>query len=113
MLLNVTNCNLIQYFFPVDPDWHLIIGGFYWQGSGDPFISSVELYNWRSGKQCKLPDFPIPVCCGAAAVLDGTPAYCGGYSESVSQRGCYRFEKNDSTWTPVSWLLTFYKMPTK
>jgi hypothetical protein len=73
----------------------LIIGGYY-------YTSSVELYNWKTGKQCKLPDFPIPVCCGAAAVMGGTPAYCGGESTGwITQGGCYKFEKTNMTWKPV------------
>jgi hypothetical protein len=55
----------------------LIIGGIA-NGSDYPFIQSVELYNWRTKKQCQLPDFPIPICCGTAVVVGETPAYCGG-----------------------------------
>jgi hypothetical protein len=85
----------------------LIIGGVTYSNEF-PFIQSVELYNWRTGKQCQLPDFPMMICCGTAAVMGGTPAYCGGGGggiygglEARTQFGCYKFEKNSNTWTMV------------
>ena len=43
---NVTdNCNI-----GLDPEWHMIIGGIKYPSE----LSSVELYNWKTGEKCQL-----------------------------------------------------------
>ena len=54
------------------------------------------------GKQCQVMDLPLPLCCAAAEVLEGTPAFCGGLSSrGGSQQDCYKFDKTNITWPKV------------
>ena len=76
--------------------WHLIVGG---DGSSQK-LSSVELYNWKTGEQCQLEDLPHPNAGHTATVLDGTPAFCGGTSPDVEKR-CYKFDKTTLSWIQV------------
>ena len=45
---------------------------------GGDRVKSVELYNWKTGKQCYYGEIPFEVATFAATVLDGVPVYCGG-----------------------------------
>jgi hypothetical protein len=63
-------------------------------------LSSVELYNWKTGEQCQLEDLPHPNAGHTATVLDGTPAFCGGTSPDVEKR-CYKFDKTTLSWIQV------------
>jgi len=72
----------------------LIIGGY--TGSS---ISSVELYNWKTGEQCQLKDLPEPVSCQSGTVMEGTPIFCGNYRNTHDK--CYSFNKTSKTWSQV------------
>jgi hypothetical protein len=48
-----------------------------------------------------LEDLPYAVAAHTGTVLEGTPAFCGGFSTSVEER-CYKFDKTNSSWVQVS-----------
>ena len=80
-----------------ESDWHMIIGG-----KNNEDLSSVELFNWRTGEQCPLKDIPIRVRIHAGTVFQGVPIICGGFSSEESVSNCYKFSIRDKTWLPVS-----------
>ena len=80
----------------------MIIGG---KNSQD--LSSVELFNWRTGEQCPLKDIPIRVRIHAGTVFEGVPIICGGFSSEESIANCYKYSIQDKSWSPVS---TFFSM---
>ncbi len=61
-------------------------------------LNSVELYNWRTGQQCQLPNLTYPIDGQVAVVMNGTPAYCGGYNSLQ----CFKLDKVTRTWIKVS-----------
>jgi hypothetical protein len=88
-------------------------------------LNSVELYNWRTGQQCQLPNLTYPIdgqvavkaqpnlgngmirhtnsiinymTVKVAVVMNGTPAYCGGYNSLQ----CFKLDKVTRTWIKVS-----------
>ena len=79
-----------------DSAWHLIIGG--WRSESGS-ISSVELYNWKTGEQCRLKDLPEPVSCQSGTVMEGTPIICGNFEGS--QDKCYSLNNTSNTWIKV------------
>ena len=82
-----------------DPPWHLIVGGYSYLTTS---LKSVELYNWKTGEQCELPDLPYEISYHTGVTFEGTPAFCGGgYSQTADERRCYKFEKSSLTWTQV------------
>jgi hypothetical protein len=52
-IFSLTNIILYYYFL----DWHLIIGGY----RNVEYLAEVELFNWKSKKQCSLKDLPDAV----------------------------------------------------
>jgi hypothetical protein len=64
-------------------------------------LTSVELFNWKTGQQCYLLDLPKGVRIHSGLVFDGSIIYCGGYSLEVPQKNCYRFKSEEKTWEPV------------
>jgi hypothetical protein len=65
-------------------------------------LSTVELFNWRTGQQCPLKDIPIKVRIHAGTVFRGIPMICGGFSSEVSIANCYNYSIQDKIWLPVS-----------
>ena len=51
-------------------------------------VKSVELYNWKTEKQCYYGEIPFEVATFAATVLDGVPIYCGGGDIYTSYLSC-------------------------
>jgi hypothetical protein len=95
---------VFKYFFAVNIEsgWHLIFGG-YTPSTG--VLDSVELYNWKTSKQCNLLSLPSKVYGQSAVVMDGTPVFCGGQNDIFEAAlQCYKLEKNTKNWTPVSCL---------
>lgn len=66
-------------------------------GAGSP--NTAELYNWRTCKQCQLPDLPVGVYGHVAASLDGVPVFC---EAGANRRSCYKMDKSTKKWLPVS-----------
>ena len=101
--LNIYNiANLIS-----DPDWHLIFGGLTIESdpSGYP-TDSVELYNWKNGEQCQLPNLNYLIHSQVSVVLNGTPAFCGGQSNQEMIQ-CWMLDKVTKAWMQVSCII-FY-----
>jgi hypothetical protein len=73
-----------------ESDWHMIIGG-----KNNEDLSSVELFNWRTGQQCWLKDIPIKVRIHAGTVFEGIPIICGGFSSEESIANCYKYSIQD------------------
>jgi hypothetical protein len=71
---------------------------------GDGLITSIELFNWQSGKQCKLGDLPYGVGGHSGIIMNGTVAFCGGNSEdhTDAESRCYKFNKATTSWTQAS-----------
>ncbi len=80
-------------------DYHLIFGGYF---SDYSYLDAAELYDWKTGQQCKLPPLPLGVASSSAIAMDGTLAYCGGDSDYWEVLHCYKLEKNTRTWVQVS-----------
>jgi hypothetical protein len=89
-----------------DHDWYLIFGGlnFELDPSAGSTIDSVELYNWRNGQQCQLPNLKDSIYGPISVVFDGTPAYCGGHSNQELFK-CWMLDKVTKTWVQVSRLI--------
>jgi hypothetical protein len=81
----------------VDPDWHLIFGGF-----SSSFLNTVELYNWKTGMHCSLPFLPYGVFQQVSIVMEGTPVFCGGQSNAGTVLHCFKLEKQAKNWMQVS-----------
>ncbi len=64
-------------------------------------LNSVELYNWRTGQQCQLPNLTNPIAGQVSIVMNGTPAYCGGGTDTGSLQ-CFNLDKVTRTWVQVS-----------
>jgi hypothetical protein len=64
--------------------------------------ASVELYNWETSVQCRLPDLPQGFAKLAGAVLDGVPIVCG------SNKNCFEFSSKVKNWLRVSIQWYFY-----
>ena len=86
--------------------WHMIIGGYKEiPVPTQETLKSVELYNWKTGEQCRLGDFPKPIRGHSGTVWNGEPHICSGTStldSGLTQKGCYRLDKNDLQWKSVS-----------
>jgi hypothetical protein len=77
------------------------LGGF--SETSGSYLQSVELYNWRTGQQCQLPNLPSPVYASVAVSMNGTLAYCGGDKGSGNLvQQCFRLDKTTNTWVQVS-----------
>ena len=62
-------------------------------------VKTVELYNWQTGKQCKISDIPTDVLWKInGVVLEGYPAYCG----TVDDKRCFKYDKTEKKWMEVS-----------
>lgn len=61
--------------------------------SGNEALSSVELFNWVNGTQCRLADLPETMVKPVGAVLDGVPFVCG--------TNCYQYSKTKKNWLKV------------
>ena len=81
-----------------ESDWHMIIGG----KNKDEELSLVELFNWRTGKQCPLKDIPKRVRIHAGTVFQGIPIICGGLSGEKAVANCYKYSIEEKDWLPVS-----------
>ena len=46
-------CFIKPECFLEDSDWHMIIGG--WNDDSMDGLTSVELFNWKTGEQCEMP----------------------------------------------------------
>ncbi len=92
-----------------DPDWHLIFGGFSYDLdlTADIPVDSVELYNWKNGQQCQLPNLNYPVYAQPSVVMNGTPAYCGGLSNQELVQ-CWIFDKVTKTWMQMSCCIDYF-----
>jgi hypothetical protein len=62
--------------------------------SGDAPLSSVELFNWATNKQCQLAALPEVMVKPVGAVLDGVPIVCG--------TNCYKYSSDKKNWLKVS-----------
>ena len=85
----------------------MIIGG---NGVGHTYLKSVELYNWKTGKQCPLKDLPYQLSAHTSTVMDGVPVFCGGEGGEVGlapQSRCFKLNQTDKSWTQVSYLIIF------
>ena len=78
--------------------WHLICTG---QDASNA-ISSCELFNWKTGEQCQLPDFPQPSHAATGIIFDGIPCICGGFNGVGFSKLCFKFDKLTRTWIRVS-----------
>jgi hypothetical protein len=88
--------------FHVDPDWHLIFGGL-----STTLLNTVELYNWKTGLHCLLPSLPYEVFQQVSIVMEGTPVFCGGQSNTaVFVFHCFKLVKQTQTWVQVSLFFT-------
>ena len=65
-------------------------------------LNSVELYNWRTGQQCQLPNLTNPVASQVSVVMNGTAAYCGGSNAAGRSLQCFKLDKATKTWMQVS-----------
>ena len=96
--LNNKTKQKFNFFLEEEPEWHLIIGG-----KNVTDLSSVELFNWKTGHQCFLQDLPKGVRIHAGLVFDGEIIYCGGYSLEVPQKSCFHFKKDEKNWDQVAY----------
>ena len=80
-----------------DNEWLVLLGGINEVG----FLSSVELFNWKTGEQCHLLDLPHAVYGHVGAVLEGVPVFCGGDNGFIQYK-CFKFNLTDMTWNRVS-----------
>jgi hypothetical protein len=94
-----------MFFCTVGPEWQLIFGGYV-----SNYTQTVELFNWKTFQQCQLPDLPFAVQHQVASVLEGTPVFCGGSTNSGSSLLCYKLDKTNDTWVQVSVFLWKYKV---
>ncbi len=80
-------------------EWHLIIGGH----RNKDFLSEVELFNWKTQKQCFLKDLPFAVGGHSGAVLNEIPIFCGGQKRNniLFSKDCYKYNKESKNWTQV------------
>ena len=62
---------------------------------------TVELYNWKTGEQCQLRSLHGGAAAHTGVVMDGRPAYCGGYSTETENR-CYEFDIATTKWIEVT-----------
>ncbi len=83
----------------VDKAWQLVFGGL--SDFSGSVLNSVELYNWRTGQQCQLPNLTYPIAGQVSIVMNGTPAYCGGTTDANSLQ-CFNLDKVTRTWIKVS-----------
>jgi len=77
--------------------WHLICGG---QGLSGA-LSQCELFNWQTGKQCQLPDFPYPAVAASGIVFEGDPCICGGFTGMTLEKQCHRLDRDTRKWISV------------
>ena len=82
----------------VKDSWHIIFGGE--NMMKDVIMSTVELYNWRTGEQCQLKDLPFQVTAHSGIVMDDLPVFCGGNSPPVGNQ-CFKLNKADQSWIKV------------
>ena len=96
MVPTTYKCNIFE---PIEPYWHMILGGF----NGSALLDTVEMFNWKTHQQCYLKArLPITVSEHSGTVLDGKPVFCGGFGPDNSrQKGCYKYEKDNKTWINV------------
>ena len=80
-----------------EPEWHMIIGG---KNVDD--LSSVELFNWKTGEQCQMEDLPNGIRIHAATVFDGVPLICGGFSAEKLIESCFKYSSLQQEWIQVS-----------
>ena len=64
-------------------------------------LSTVELFNWKTGEQCFLQHLPYKVAGHSGIIMDGVPVYCGGYSTEIEAR-CFMLNKTSQVWVQVS-----------
>ena len=76
----------------------MLVGG----RSGDVDQATAELFNWVTGKQCRLPDLPEVMVKPIGGILDGVPIVCG--------TRCYKFSvaKNNWQWVKLKMDLPKY-----
>ena len=79
-----------------EPEWHMIIGG-----KNVEDLSSVELFNWKTGEQCPMEDLPYGIRIHAANVFDGVPLICGGFSAEKLIESCFKYSNVQQEWTQV------------
>jgi hypothetical protein len=81
----------------------MIVGG-YKKFPDKETLTSVELFNWKTGEQCYLDEFPHPVRGHSGAVINGDPHICGGTFNETTQpiKLCYKHNKESLEWEPVS-----------
>ncbi len=67
------------------------------------YLAEVELFNWKTQKQCRLENLPYPVGGHTGVVLNGIPIYCGGQknNQTLYSKNCYKFNMEDKDWTEV------------
>ena len=63
-------------------------------------LSSVELFNWRTGQQCRLSSLPQARAASCGAVWNGIPFICGGDSYYQQPFYCLMFKNN--TWQQMT-----------
>ena len=79
---------------------HLIFGGV---SHGIGILTSVELYNWKTGEQCRMADLPVPITGPSATVLNGNPVFCGGITTGAynGTTHCFSLNKELAVWESV------------
>jgi hypothetical protein len=56
----------------------------------------VELFNWKTGEQCKYPELDDEITDISGTVFGDVPVYCGG--DAIN---CFKFVKETKTWEKV------------
>ena len=79
--------------------WHIICAGV---NKADT-LSSCELFNWETGEQCLLPDYPQPAHAATGIIFDGIPCICGGFNGVGASKQCFKLDKRTRTWIRVSY----------
>lgn len=91
-----------SFAYSQDSDWHMIIGG--WNDDSMDGLTSVELFNWKTGEQCEMPlGLDNKLSAHVGAVISGTPIICGGFSDLQPQEDCYEY--SSGSWSRTSSLI--------
>ena len=64
-------------------------------------LSSVELFNWKTGEQCPMEDLPQGMRIHAGTVFQGVPLICGGFSAEKLIESCFKFSIEQREWIRV------------
>ena len=91
LVINQSDCSFTE------SAWHIIVGG---QGLYEK-LSSVELFNWKTGEQCLLQELPHGIAAHSGTVMDGVPVICGGFTTDTDDR-CFKLNKTSHYWVQVS-----------